>query len=584
MAEELGELEITDRATILKHVPLFGDLREPELRNLAGLCSPGTYQPGQELYHQSDVTQKMFIIRNGQVALYAVDPQGEEALVGYRAGFDVFDATSGASFEGWLGEAAILLSDPHDVTALAMTVITTLEISREVLFDKKLGVWGRLTPLNRDTAERVKYLERKFKWLDKDEIVMRHVNQHPWALYRQMLIPLGILLALLAIFLLLSRMVPGISTAILLVLGLIPLAVTVIVFVDWRDDYYVVTNKRVMHLDVVPWGRQKREEAPLSNVQEIQISRLSIAAQLFDFGDLNVETFGGRVAMQYVPGPSELKAFIFGEKTRVLSRSRASTRRAIYKDLATRVGQMEKALERPVKPVQPTPPPSYRPGQLLRGVLRYFFPPAREQESNRVTYRTHWISLLQRGTIPFMGLVLSTFGTINWYVRGFPFGGLVPEAFWFIWPVLLIAFGGWSWWVFDDWRNDVYIITADRIIDIQRKPLLFRETRKEAALDKIQTLETNVPTALARLLRYGTVIVRVPGAAFELKNVRDPSSIQTEISRQVDQFKRNQAAAAERGRRTELTDWFAVYDQLRQGYRSTGMISNPSESKSDGAS
>lgn len=582
MAEgETGELEIGERAEILKRIPLFADLGEPDRRRLAASCASATYKPNDELYHQSDTTEKMFILRSGQIALYNVDPQGQESLVGYRTGWAQFDPESEMPFTGWLGEGSVLLRDPHDVSVVAMSPVATLEVTHATLRDKELGVWRRLTPEKHENAERAKYLSLKLKWLDKDEIIMKHVNQHSWALARQMLIPVGVLLVLA--FILLSSLIAGLSIVILLVLMLIPLAVGAVAFIDWRDDYYVVTNKRVLHLDEVPWGRQKREESPLANIQEIQVSRLSLAAQLLDFGDLRVETFGGSVAMQYVPNPDSLRTMIFNEKTRVLSRGRASARKSIHRDLVNRIGQADKSMPKPV-PRSDKPPKStaYRPGALLRSLFKYLFPPGREQEGNRIIYRTHWVSLFQRGKFPFVFLFISIFAVINWWLRGFPFG-LLPDTFWLAWPVLIATFGGWTWWVFEDWRNDLYIVTADRIIDLQRTPLLLRETRKEATLDKIQTLETNIPSALARFLRYGTVIIRVPGSAFEFKNVHDPGSIQTEINRKMEQFKRNQAQAAERGRRTELMDWFAVYDQIRQGHKPPGILSNSGERQNDGS-
>jgi hypothetical protein len=382
-----------------------------------------------------------------------------------------------------------------------------------------------------------------------------------------MIIPVGVIIVLLAVTGLLSQSISGLSILLIGLLLLIPLVIGVIIFIDWRDDFYVVTNKRVLHLDQVPWGKQKKEEAPLANIIEVQISRLSPAAQIFDFGDLSVETFGGRVAMQYVPQPDEVRRLIFREKERVAARNRAAARKAIYKDLTGRVGQTDKSLAKTDRP--PTEPPPLPPAKPLGyGLFRYFFPAAREVEGDRTTYRRHWVVLLQRGAVPLLALLVSIFGFFNWYARALPFG-LVPDVLWFIWPVALLFFGGWMWWVFDDWRNDLYILTDSRVIDIQRTPLLFRETRKEASLDKIQTTKADIPSALARFLRYGTVTIGVPGSSIEFKNIRDPSSVQSEISRRVEKFKHDQAAAAERGRRAELSDWFAVYDQIRQGYSPT---------------
>jgi hypothetical protein len=218
----------------------------------------------------------------------------------------------------------------------------------------------------------------------------------------------------------------------------------------------------------------------------------------------------------------------------------------------------------------------------LRGLTKYFFPPAREVQGDRITYRTHWIALLRRAWLPFGLLIVTLLSALAWYSRAGPFGGL-PDEVWPFWLVASLGFGGWSLWVFDDWRNDLYIVTSSRLIDIQRTPLLLRETRKEATLDRVQTLKADIPSALGRLLRYGTVTIGVPGASFEFKNLRDPSLIREEISKKVDQYKGMQAQIAQRERKAELADYFAVYDQLRQGYRSAAQPS-PSEQSDHGGS
>jgi hypothetical protein len=148
-----------------------------------------------------------------------------------------------------------------------------------------------------------------------------------------------------------------------------------------------------------------------------------------------------------------------------------------------------------------------------------------------------------------------------------------------MWLVLLLAFGGWALWLFEDWRNDLYIVTPTRVIDLQRVPFLLQETRKESGLDKVQTMEVKILTPWARLFGYGNVIVRVPGAVYEFNDVQHPARVQDEISKRVDQFKRRQAETEARGRQTELSDWFAMYDQIRTGYRAPVVDSDSSEQK-----
>ena len=119
-------------------------------------------------------------------------------------------------------------------------------------------------------------------------------------------------------------------------------------------------------------------------------------------------------------------------------------------------------------------------------------------------------------------------------------------------------------WLFEDWRNDLYILTGTRIIDIERVPFLLSENRRETTLSRIQTTEIKIPTPLARFLKFGDLIIRVPGATFEFKSISDPAGAQTDINKRLAEFQKRVAENEARGRRNELSDWFAAYDQIRQ--------------------
>jgi hypothetical protein len=567
MLNSLREDDIAQRIAVLQQGPLVRDFRESDLRLLAESARPSTYRAGMELYRQSDVDNALYVIVSGTVSLFHVDPAGVETFVGFR--------TTGP--DGWLGEASVLLSDPHDVTVVAYTDVEVLEIERkdlDKLLDETPGLRGRLKP-KPENADRLH--APRFGWQSPDESVVKFVREHQWALVRRMVIPVGLLIALGVVFAIFSSAIPFLAN-VALVGGMFLIALLgFYLFIDWHDDFYVVTNKRVVHVDQIPGIRQKLEEAPLSTIQEIQFARNSILAHLLDFGDLRVETFAGSVAMKDIPQPEDVKSLIFREIEKVRSRARAAARKAIRDELQRRVGQ---PIHAPAPAAAAGPAEVVRPASsflsFIGGALRYFFPKLREESGDSIIYRKHWVALLRKSRLPFTGLIFTAVATLIWYRRGFLLG-LLPDAFWVVWLVMLVVFFAWSLWIFEDWRNDLYIVTSTRIIDIQRIPFLLQETRKESGLDKIQTMEVKVLTPLARFFRYGDVIIRVPGAAYEFKDVFRPNAVQAEISRRLDQFKRRQAENEARGRRAELSDWFAVYEQIKSGYQMPGQASETSE-------
>ena len=574
MAAELSREQKEHYAEVLRQVPLFADLHPGERLALVDVSQIGTYQAGAELFRQSDVDNTLYVLLTGQVSLFHVDPAGVESFVGFRE----------TGPDGGLGEASVLLSDAHDVTAIANTLVTVLEIERKALaqlMTEQPGLRGRLKP-KQENADRLH--APHFGWMPPDETVVKFVREHIWALVRRMMIPAGLLIGMMIAAVLINSILPlsVLVDVILVAIGLLILGVSFYVFIDWHDDFYVVTNKRVVHVDQIPGIRQKLEEAPLSTIQEIQFARNSIIAHLLDFGDLRVETFGGSVAMKDIPRPEEVKSLIFREIEKVRSRSRAAARRAIRDELLQRVGKQVKP---PVsqQPVVAEVSRSTTLGSFLVGALRYFFPKLREVSGETVIYRKHWVALFRKSKLPFIGLLATIVATLIWWNRG-PLIGLLPDSAWLAWMVLLAIFAAWALWVFEDWRNDLYIVTPTRIIDIQRIPFLLQETRKESGLDKVQTLAVDIPSPWARVFRYGNVIIRVPGTEYKFLDVQNPKEVQAEISKRVDQFKRRQAENEARGRRSELSDWFAMYDQLRTGYPPPVTIPDSGEQGSDGYS
>ena len=91
-----------------------------------------------------------------------------------------------------------------------------------------------------------------------------------------------------------------------------------------------------------------------------------------------------------------------------------------------------------------------------------------------------------------------------------------------------------------------------------------KKTHKTNNKQNQTTTEFKIPSPTARLLRFGDLTIRVPGAVFEFKSITDPAGAQTDINKRLSEFQKRQAENEARGRRNELSDWFAAYDQIRQ--------------------
>lgn len=547
---QLTAAEIQALAEFLRQVPLFSDLKTSDLEALAASANREEYQPGAVLYHQSDADNSAYVIYSGEVALTHIDPQGAPNEVG----------TKGVG--ALLGESSLLLGEPHDVAVRAVVDTTAIVFTRsdfQKVSNQNPGLMGRLKPKDENLR---KINAPHFEWQGEGEVVVVFVREHIWSWIRSMFIPTGLLVLAAATAGLISQISQLLailfgSVALLLLMGLI-----FYIVIDWRNDFYVVTNTRLVHVDEIPLLRKKRDEAPLSAVSEIQFARNSVIAHLLDFGDLRVETFSGAVGMKDIAHPDQIKNLIQREIERVKARARGSERSAIRKELQRRIIAQEGGLpEEEAGPKIVTTRPSSR--IIFGGILRYFFPPLREIQGDTIIWRKHWIVLWRKTWLPLLLTVGVGWAIVNWWNRWFPFGFL-PDNIWWLWPIVFGGFFAWWLWRFEDWRNDQYILTSTRIIDIERVPFFMSERRREAALSRIQTTELKVPTFLARTLRYGNLTIRVPGASIEFNSIKDPANAQAEVNKRLAEFTKRVADNESRGRRTELSDWFAAYDQIRQ--------------------
>lgn len=543
----LSPAELEALAEFLRGIPLFAALRTEDLDALIRLASKEEYPAGSIVYRQSDADGSLYVIYSGTIGLTHIDPQGAPNDVGMRGPGD------------WLGESSALLGEPHDVTAIALTPATTLVFTRDdfkTLFAADAGFQGRLSPKDENAR---KINAPQFGWQAADENVVVFTREHPWSLVRVIILPVGAALAALVLALAVGQMAATLGIILLGLFGVLLFGAFIYLIADWRNDYYVVTNKRVVHIDELPVIRKRREEAPLSAVSEIQFARNSILAQVLDFGDLRVETFSGMVAMKDIPHPNEVKDLIQREIERVKARARASERNAIRTELTKRIITQEITKDQPA----PSTPSTSSVRSVLPAVWRYFFPKLREEQNGAIIWRKHWTVLWTTAWLPFVGLLFTLWAIINWWFQWFPFGALSEDAWW-IWPIPLVIFFAWWLWLFEDWRNDMYILTATRIIDIERVPFLLSEKRRETTLSKIQTTEFKIPTPMARFLQFGDLTIRVPGSVFEFKSITDPAGAQTDVNKRLAEFQKRQAENEARGRRNELSDWFAAYDQIRQ--------------------
>lgn len=83
---------------------------------------------------------------------------------------------------------------------------------------------------------------------------------------------------------------------------------------------------------------------------------------------------------------------------------------------------------------------------------------------------------------------------------------------------------------FTEFHLDLWLITNDRLLDIQQKTL-FARTVSEVDLYQIQDVTSEVHGIVASLFNYGNIILQTAGAVpkFTFRNIADPHKLRQEI-------------------------------------------------------
>ncbi|EKD56954.1 MAG: hypothetical protein ACD_58C00038G0006 [uncultured bacterium] len=103
------------------------------------------------------------------------------------------------------------------------------------------------------------------------------------------------------------------------------------------------------------------------------------------------------------------------------------------------------------------------------------------------------------------------------------------------------------------WKHDVYVLTDQRIIDINRTNI-FQKDVTEFSLDKIQNVTYNQHGPIPMMVNFGEVIIETAG---EFKNVKielapNPSAIQQKVSQTFQTYRTKYGFVVEKENKIDL--------------------------------
>ncbi|MBL8674134.1 MAG: cyclic nucleotide-binding domain-containing protein [Rhodospirillales bacterium] len=143
-------MSINEEVELLRAVPLFAKVEPAKLKLLAFTSERLTFDPGQELCHQGDMGDAMYVILGGSADVL-IDSSGGQIKV------------AELKKNGFVGEIAILCDVPRTATVVAHDRLTTLKITKETFFRMVTEFPTMAVEMMRELAHRLEDTNQKLR-------------------------------------------------------------------------------------------------------------------------------------------------------------------------------------------------------------------------------------------------------------------------------------------------------------------------------------------------------------------------------------------------------------------------------------
>jgi CRP/FNR family transcriptional regulator, cyclic AMP receptor protein len=143
-------MNLNEEVEILKGVPIFSKLEPSKLKLLAFTGERMTFGTGQEICHQGDPGDTMYVILAGVADVLLETSTGQIAVAELKK-------------NGFFGETAILCDAPRNATIKARESLTTLKISKDMFYRLVAEFPTMAIEMMRELAHRVEDTNQKLR-------------------------------------------------------------------------------------------------------------------------------------------------------------------------------------------------------------------------------------------------------------------------------------------------------------------------------------------------------------------------------------------------------------------------------------
>jgi len=415
-----------------------------------------------------------------------------------------------------------------------------------------------------------------FSGQQPDETVKMVVRKHPLFLLKAALPALGSIAFLLVATALLAdaslRAFHALWVGLEIVAGILVLiAFAWFAYKDlvvWWLETYIITNKRIIESRGLL--QPTRQETPIEKVIQVGVHMEPLGI-ILSFGTVHVYLIGGDFLLRDVPDPKKVKDAIQGISDEIKAKKPREEEPPVPEDpkLATVLDTLAKKKDVPTLPDADAHYPPLPPGEIRRprrtfgGILR--IPCEVHYTSGEYT-----VMYLQRSRyVLYRNLALPVLLLLIILIAGFSTPALLPLMSIFA-LVLLILIG----LIYTNYADDVFILSNRRIIDIERRLIIFYEARTETEYKNVRDTRVNVANIIQRLLDIGDLNIETPGSTPNIvfSNIDHPFVIQDKLQEIMTIKGKADEVEKENKSRKELNKWFSnVVTALEEKVQSVGV-------------
>jgi hypothetical protein len=320
----------------------------------------------------------------------------------------------------------------------------------------------------------------------------------------------------------------------LLIIAVLGVAFTIYLYMEWYDDYLILTDQRVIAWHQVVFGRHSQNQISIDDIQSVNSSLKTYLQYWLNYGNITITSasFGQQLEFRNASSPVAMSRRIMG---------RVSAYRGQVHSENVHSTLIKSVFEAPTPKAKPAAQEAAPPSSFLMRVVdsvrqwftKVFEENPKQKPDGSIVWRPHQVFVL-------LALIKPVGSLLIMLVALFFLNGLFPLAIpALVMGILLLVLVGLAWAAYEveDVLNEEYILMNDKIVDVEKKPF-GPEDQNTAGLTSLQNVKFKT-SLIGRMLGYGDVLIDTAGSGKQLTfhGVPAPKDVVSKINEYQRKYK-----------------------------------------------